>query len=272
MVPHMRPFSEFVISRECPICYVLTDIDDTLTLNGRLPSEVFIAMENLQKMGIPVIPITGRPAGWCDHIARMWPVDGIVGENGAMYFRYDVRNRKMIRRYAKTEAERRLDRQRLDAVCLKVLQTVPGCRTASDQSYREADLAIDFCEDVDPLPPEDIDRIVACFTEVGAQAKISSIHVNGWFGSYDKLTMTRMFFAEVYAENLEDIKDQVIYVGDSPNDSPMFRFFPNAVGVANVRNFTGRIPHYPAWITEKEGGEGFAEMVQHLQKIVKEDF
>ena len=143
----MKPFAEFLISESNPIRYVLTDIDDTLTLNGRLPSVAFVAMEKLQKAGIAVIPITGRPAGWCDHIARMWPVDGVVGENGAFYFRYDGGSRKMIRRYWKPEKERLADRKRLNAIQQQVLKLVPGARVASDQAYREADLAIDFCED-----------------------------------------------------------------------------------------------------------------------------
>ena len=72
------------------IRFVLTDIDDTLTENGRLPAASYLAMEKLQQAGLKVIPITGRPAGWCDHISRMWPVDGIVGENGAFYFVYET--------------------------------------------------------------------------------------------------------------------------------------------------------------------------------------
>jgi HAD superfamily hydrolase (TIGR01484 family) len=260
----MKPFSDFFISEINPVRYVLTDIDDTLTLSGRLPSIALVAMEKLQSAGIAVIPITGRPAGWCDHIARMWPVDGVVGENGAFYFRYDIASRKMIRRYWKPEKARRADRNRLDAIQNRVLKAVPGARVASDQPYREADLAIDFCEDVVPLSPADIDRIVACFTEAGAQAKISSIHVNGWFGDYDKLAMTRQFFEEIFSQNLDAIKNQVIYVGDSPNDAPMFGYFPHSVGVANVKNFSGKIPHDPAWITEREGGLGFAEMAGRL--------
>ena len=107
----MTPFSQFPEADKKKIRYVLTDIDDTLTLNGRLPAMVFIAMEQLQKSDIRVIPITGRPAGWCDHIARMWPVDGLVGENGAFYFCYDTRQKKMLRRYFKSESERIKDRR-----------------------------------------------------------------------------------------------------------------------------------------------------------------
>ena len=99
----MKPFDQFPDSLKKRIGYVLTDIDDTLTNNGRLPAVAFAAMERLRETGIKTIPITGRPAGWCDHIARMWPVDGLVGENGAFYFRYDDTLRKMHRRFFKSE-------------------------------------------------------------------------------------------------------------------------------------------------------------------------
>ena len=260
----MKSFEGFPQNLKSTIGYVLTDIDDTLTVKGRLPSIAFAAMENLQKKGVSVIPITGRPAGWCDHIARMWPVDGIVGENGAFYFKYDDAQKKMIRRYFKIDKERKEDFKKLLKIKQQILRKIPGCRVSADQSYREADLAIDFCEDVPPLSIKDIDRIVNCFSEAGAQAKISSIHVNGWFGNYDKLTMTRLFFEEVFSVSLDQIKKRIIFTGDSPNDSPMFSYFPHSVGVANVLDFKEKMECDPTWITKKEGGSGFAEMVDIL--------
>ena len=257
----MRPIETFPCADKRQIRYVLTDIDDTLTVKGRLPAVAFAAMEDLQRAGIRVVPITGRPAGWCDHIARMWPVDGLVGENGAFYFRYDDREKKMTRRYWKSTEERRLDRAKLDTIREKVLTDVPGCAVAADQTYREADLAIDFCEDVPALPLSSAQAIQAIFEAAGATAKISSIHVNGWFGDYDKLSMSRLMFKEVFQEEMDALWNQVIFCGDSPNDSPMFGFFPHAVGVANIRAFAAQLEASPTWITRLEGGFGFAEMV-----------
>lgn len=260
----MKPIETFQQAKKAGIRYVLTDIDDTLTVKGRLPAVVFAAMEDLQRSGIRVIPITGRPAGWCDHIARMWPVDGLVGENGAFYFRYDDRWKKMIRRYWKSEEERRSDRVRLDGIRAKVLASVPGCAVAADQAYREADLAIDFCEDVPALPLKSVETIKAIFEAAGATAKISSIHVNGWFGDYDKLSMSRLVFKEVFQEDMEAVRDQVVFCGDSPNDSPMFGFFPHSVGVANIRAFAAQLEVPPTWVTRADGGFGFAETVKIL--------
>jgi len=260
----MNPIEQFPGNVKSDIRYVLTDIDDTLTIEGRMSAVAFEAMERLQSAGIRVLPITGRPAGWCDHMARMWPVDGIVGENGAFYFHYDHDLKKMTRRYIKPERESREDRNKLKKIGKRILQKIPGCRISNDQAYREADLAIDYCEDVPPLPMEKVEQIVRCFEEAGAQAKISSIHVNGWFGTHDKLTTTSLMFKEVFNLNLDIIKTQVIFTGDSPNDSPMFAYFPHAVGVADVLRFKGKIDSEPAWITKHRGGNGFAEMVDIL--------
>ncbi len=260
----MRPFREFGFQEKKKIKYVLTDIDGTLTLNERLPDIAYAAMEKLWNSGIKVIPITGRPAGWCDHMARMWPIDSIVGENGAFYFCYQQNKRKMVRRFWKSSQQRKEDRIALKAIENRILKECPGAGVSSDQAYREADLAIDYCEDVAPLPMLVVNRIVSLFEEMGAQAKVSSIHVNGWVGDYDKLSMTRIMFQELFREDLDNIKEQSIFVGDSPNDAPMFSYFPNSVGVSNVKDFLGHFETEPTWITEKEGGLGFAELVEAL--------
>ncbi|MEE8505923.1 MAG: HAD-IIB family hydrolase [Kiloniellales bacterium] len=260
----LQPLSRFPAAQRAEVRGVLFDIDDTLTTEGKLTAVAYAAMERLHAAGFMVVPITGRPAGWCDHIARMWPVDAVVGENGAFYFRYDHAARRMIKRYALAEAARAENRARLDALEAKILAAVPGAGCVSDRDYRETDLAIDYKEDVNPLPEASVLRIVEMFQEAGANAKISSIHVNGWFGSYDKLSMTRIMFAECFSVDLNAGKDAFVFVGDSPNDAPMFAHFPHAVGVANVRDFAGRLAEGPAYVTEARAGAGFAELADAL--------
>jgi HAD superfamily hydrolase (TIGR01484 family) len=245
---------------------IFTDIDDTLTTGGYLSGAVYTALERLQAAGIAVVPVTGRPAGWCDMIARFWPVDGVVGENGAFYFRYDRAGRRMVRRYAVSAELRARYRETLRELAERIVSTVPGCAVASDQAYRESDLAIDFAEDVGPLPPEAVDAIVSAFVAAGATAKVSSIHVNGWFGTYDKSAMTRTFAHDVLHCDLERDNERFIFVGDSPNDAPMFAFFRNACGVGNVRDFGDRMPHLPRFVAEGHGGAGFLEIVDEILK------
>ena len=141
---------------------------------------------------------------------------------------------------------------------------MPGAAIAADQAYRDCDLAIDFCEDVPALPRAAVDRIAQEFAAAGATAKISSIHVNGWFGDWDKLAMTRRLMAEAFGVDIDAAAETVAYSGDSPNDAPMFGFFPHAVGVANVREWLDRMDALPAWITPSRGGAGFAELAATL--------
>ena len=256
--------------KECPtqtlrnLRAVLCDIDDTLTLQGRLPAVAYDALELLRKSNLIVVPITGRPAGWCDHIARMWPVDGIVGENGAFYFRYDSASQQMIRQYWRSARQRQDDRVKLDAIKARVLKEIPGAAIAADQAYREADLAIDFCEDVPRLSAEQIERIVEIFKAAGATAKVSSIHVNGWFGDYDKLAMTKRMFKQMFSMDIESDATTVAFIGDSPNDVDMFDFFSNAVGVANIQDWVDSLAATPRWVTENPGGLGFAEFARTI--------
>jgi HAD superfamily hydrolase (TIGR01484 family) len=260
----MKPLSECPKATLAAIQGVLTDIDETISTEGRLTAEAYNALAALKQAGLLVIPVTGRPAGWCDMVARFWPVDAVVGENGAFWMWHDARAHKLSTRFVQSEAERAAGRRRLDAVGADVLREVPGAGIATDQPYRLADLAIDFCEDVPALPRSEVERIVAIFERHGAQARISSIHINGWFGDYDKLTTSRTMMAELFGIDLDREAGRYVYSGDSPNDSPMFGFFPNGVGVANVRDFADAMPHLPRWITAARSGAGFVELARAL--------
>ena len=263
----MRPLADWAREDRAAIVGVFTDIDDTLTEDGRVGAPVFDAMARLRAAGLVVVPITGRPAGWCDLIARQWPVDGVVGENGAFYFRHDDRARRMIRRFAVDAARGPARGGRLTPLLDEVGGVGPRAAVAADQPYRECDLAIDFAEDVGPLDDAEIDAIVAVFERHGASVKVSSIHVNGWFGAYDKLTMTRTMMREVFARDLDAVAERYVFVGDSPNDSPMFGYFANAVGVANLRPFADRCDTLPRWITAAPRGAGFREVADAILSV-----
>ncbi|NOY26532.1 MAG: HAD family phosphatase, partial [Oligoflexia bacterium] len=231
---------------------VLCDIDDTLTHKGRLVPQALVALQRLQQAGLKVVPVTGRPAGWVDHIARMWPVDGVVGENGGLWFWFDPTSRRLERRFLQSAAQRHQNRARLNALAEDILAAVPGTALASDQPYRELDLAIDFCEDVPPLGDDAVDRIVAVFQQHGATCKISSIHVNGWFGEFDKLEGIRRFHQQRWDRPIDPTR--WAFFGDSANDEPMFAAFALSVGVANVARFLPRMETWPAWVTQAQGG------------------
>lgn len=261
----MRALAAMSREQAAALTVLFSDIDDTISSEGRITAEAYAALWRAHDAGLKVVPVTGRPAGWCDHIARMWPVHGVIGENGGLVFR--MASGRMERHFLYDDATRAEFRARLAVIRELILHEVPGCAVASDQAYREYDLAIDFCEDVPRLPRDQVLRIQALFAEHGATAKISSIHVNGWFGSFDKLTAARAYLTDHLGLDPDSESTQVCcaFAGDSPNDEPMFSFFRrNSTGVANLLDFSDLLEHRPAWITLSRGGAGFAELVDHL--------
>ena len=267
----MKAWSEFSDAAASKIRVVFTDIDDTLTTEGRLTHQAFKALWDLHSAGIQVVPVTGRPAGWCDHFARMWPIAGIVGENGAFYYRYDESAKKLKASYLLSEGERATLQKRLAKVQRKIFKAVPGAGLASDQAFRIHDLAIDFCEDVPALNEAEIQKIVDIFEAEGATAKVSSIHVNGWFGQWDKLSMIKRIAMEVLELDLDRPAHnrKAVYVGDSPNDEPAFAFFKYGIGVANIVEFAAQLKHPPKYVTKKIGGGGFQEVAKKIIRAQK---
>ncbi len=242
--------------------WFFTDIDDTLTEGGILPARSFQALWDLSGAGLRVVPVTGRPAGWCDHIARMWPVHAVLGENGAFTYAYDRERRLMRRRYSADPLELERGRKRLAEIAEKILREVPGTRVAADQPFRISDYAIDFREDVPPLSAQAVDRICAILAAEGVRYKVSSIHVNYWVGDFDKLSCLERFLAEESGLPLASLQDRVLFIGDSPNDEPLFRGLPHSAAVGNLREFVPRLAHLPRYITQGDSAAGFCEAVR----------
>jgi HAD superfamily hydrolase (TIGR01484 family) len=260
----MKYFKEFPKDKARKLEYILHDIDDTITENGKLLPNAFQALWDLYKAGFKVIPITGRPAGWCSLIVRQWPVDAVIGENGA--FCFYLRNgqlQKLVHPNVCENVKELLGR--IQEACLR---EVPGCRVSKDQFSRLYDLAIDFNEEEPRLGFETAYQIKSLCESFGAEAKVSSIHVNIWFGKYDKLSMAKIMFEQIYQEKQEtNIKEKSLFFGDSPNDESMFEYFTNNCAVANIKPFLNKLKHKPAYISEKENGHGFSESVRCLLSL-----
>ncbi len=249
------------------ICF---DIDDTFSTDGKITKEAFEALWNLKNSGLVVVPVTGRPAGWCDHIIRFWPVDAVIGENGAFVFYIDGGKRKRLD-ILQDEVIDDLKRK-LHTLSEKIRKEFPNVFWASDQNYREFDLAIDICEDVPRWDEKDVDRLLEFCGNEGAHAKLSSIHVNTWFGDYDKMTAFKKWTKAKMPGAVKTISslDNWIYIGDSPNDEPAFEFFNMSVGVNNIKKYLEHLDHCPTWITEGRSGEGFCELSKVLIQSVSE--
>lgn len=241
---------------------ICLDIDDTLSTHGKLTSAAYDSLWRLKDAGFLVVPITGRPAGWCDHIARFWPVDAVVVENGAFSFFMEKGIRKML----PTPGADPDAKVKLGLLGEKIRKRFPHAKWASDQAYRDNDLAIDFCEDVPAWKEEDVDALVALCHAEGAHAKISSIHVNTWYGDFDKKKGFQAWI-DAGAPGLgrtPPAKDRWLFIGDSPNDEPMFGYFDHSVGVANLSKYLARLKSPPKWMTKSESGKGFVEMADRM--------
>ncbi len=242
--------------------WFFTDIDDTLTAGGLIPARSFASLWELHRAGVRVVPVTGRPAGWCDHIARMWPVQAVVGENGAFSYAYDREKRRMTRRYSVPPDELAAGRQRLAGVARRILSEVPGAGIAADQPFRISDYAIDFREDVPSLPPEAVDEICRILAEEGVHYKVSSIHVNYWIGAFDKLSCLEALLREEAGLPLSGMQDRVTFIGDSPNDEPLFHGISHSIAVGNLREFMVKLTHLPRYLTSSDSADGFCEAVE----------
>ena len=258
---------------------VFTDIDDTLTTDGAITADALQALGALKAAGLHVIPITGRPVGWSEPFAQVWPVDAIVAENGAVALlppAQDARKNplqplskkreQLSKLYLQDAATRAANYARMQQVLAHIEATVPGAQRAADSAGRECDIAIDHSE-FTQLPQERIDQCVALMRAAGMNATVSSIHINGWYGTHDKLEGARWIVRQRLGRDLDAELNDWVYIGDSTNDQRMFQHFPHSVGVANVARFVPQLTHLPRYVTQRERGAGFAEMARLLLNV-----
>lgn len=226
---------------------ILTDMDETLTHQGRLAAVTYNALERLQDAGIAVIVNTAAPAGWCDQMARMWPIAGVIGENGGFFFKRET-GENLHREFwhdqpaaVMTELLKLYDRVRQD---------YPHIEYAADQPFRLTSLALKRSGEEDR-------HIVDLLRELGAGATINNLWVLGWLGDYDKLAMARRVLAKHYNIDIDHARDRIAYLGDSENDAPMFAHFHHSFGMSTVGP---GLSAYPTWQTAGPGGAGFVEV------------
>ena len=268
----MHPLDTWPLLARSRIAGVFTDIDDTLTTTGNITPDALAALGDLKAAGLNVIAITGRPVGWSEPFARSWSVDAIVAENGAVLLQKkyaeslhpnEFMGKQLSKSYQQSDAVRATNYAHMQRISQRVLREVPGTLLAQDSAGRETDMAIDHSE-FTQLTPEKIAQVVAIMQGEGMNATVSSIHINGWFGAYNKLVGARWAVQVLYGRDLDAEMDTWAYVGDSTNDQLMFEAFPQSVGVANVRRFEALLTHLPHYITKSARGAGFAEVAKAI--------
>ena len=246
------------------IAGVFTDIDDTMTTDGRLTAPAYAALCSLHDAGLHVVPVTGRSAGWAHMILKTWPVRAVVAESGGLYLHRHAGTARMASVFHKPQAEVESDRNRLQTCARRVLAAVPGLAPASDNAYRLVDLALDYCEEVPRVPAAEVERAIAMLRADGFSARASSVHINAWAGEFDKAPMALRLLSDLYGTSELADPRRWAFIGDAPNDASMFAAFANSVGVANLAPHLPSLQVPPAWMTSRAFGEGFVEFAQHL--------
>ena len=279
----MQPLADWPLAARRGLVGVFTDIDDTLTTDGAITPDALQALHDLHAAGLEVIPITGRPIGWCTPFmdgdaAQAWPVQTMVAENGGVaYVRAESTQitsqiglqaawnmrKQLSKLYQLDAATRAANAAAMQQVAKRVLREVPGVGLSRDSGGRETDLAFDYAEHAH-LAPETVLQVLAILQDSGMQTTVSSIHIHGCFGQFDKWTGAQWIVRTLWGRELAAELNRWVFVGDSGNDQAMFQHFPHSVGVANIRRFADQLQHLPTYITPCERGRGFAEVAQAI--------
>ena len=281
----LKSLNEWPAEQRRNIIGVFTDIDDTLTTHGAITPDALQALANLKVAGLHVIPITGRPVGWAERLAARLPVDAIVVENGAVALKMAESEvlsadfaqktpqigiqpayllpRVLSKLYQQDAATRADNLACMAHIAQQVLAQVPTAVLSRDHAGRETDLAFDY-QEFENLPPETVQAILAVLQKAGMQTTVSSIHIHGCFGQFDKWTGAQWIVRELFQRELVQQLDRWVFVGDSGNDQAMFQHFTHSVGVANIRKFESQLTHLPHYITSSERGAGFAEVAMAI--------
>ncbi len=249
------------------------DLDDTLTQNLVLNIETMTLLEEAQKNGLKTVLVTGRPFGWADALVRLLPFSAAIAENGAIIFeKIDASSENVDCWFwtaAKGYSKDLVPQERmgeLHSLRTEVLKMFPRVKIASDQAARIYDVAFDFAERVHPKLSFKQAQEIADYCEAkGFTAKVSSIHVNVWRGMFSKREALEFLIEGIWEKNLQN---NVLYVGDSPNDAPLFAAVDASVGVSNIRSFLDEGLNFPLpkYVTNSSYGKGASEVIRHKLK------
>lgn len=271
----MQPLSSWPLHARRGLVGVFTDIDDTLTTGGAITADALQALADLKAAGLIIIPITGRPIGWCEPFIagvgeKPWPVDAMVAENGGVAFAskkgpqaaQNVRE-QLSKLYQQDSDTRARNQARMQQIAAQIVAEVPGVALSRDGGGRETDLAFDYNEFA-KLPPETVRQVVTLLQAAGMHTTVSSIHIHGCFGDFTKWTGACWIARELFGRDLALELDQWVFIGDSGNDQAMFEHFTHSVGVANISHYAANMQHLPRYITPSARGTGFAEMAHRI--------
>ena len=259
----MRPVAELPAEIARSLRGLLFDLDDTVLTHGVLTRAAYGALWDLHDAGVKLVAVTGRPCGWGHVVARQWPIEGAVTENGAIHVVKDGAG--VAVRDPCDETERRARRVRLARVVEAVRAAVPEARLTDDQMSRVSDVTWDIGERV-RLPEDRVLAAARVIADAGARWVKSSVHLHATFDTDDKATGAARFCVHELGEDAGALSSRWAFAGDSANDAACFAALRHTFGVANVRAHVSQMSIPPRWVASRPMGEGFAEIAAAILK------
>ena len=240
---------------------VAFDLDDTFLSHGALSLEAYEALFDLKEAGLKLAVVTGRPAGWGEVIARQWPVDGVVVENGALYMRREGRD--VVTHDPCTPKERQSRRIRLARLAADVRERVHEAKVTGDAGARISDVTWDIGE-TQIVPADRVRAMRDMCLDAGARVVASSIHLHASFDGADKASGLLRFARDAFQHDETLARHIWAFLGDSPNDAPCFSALQTTFGVKNIARYAQSFSAPPRYVASEEMGRGFAEIADAI--------
>jgi HAD superfamily hydrolase (TIGR01484 family) len=260
----LKPLSALGLAEAIGLAGLLFDLDDTFLDDGRLTEAAYLALGRLSRAKLNLVAVTGRPAGFGEVLARQWPVQGVVTENGAVAFRLE--NGRLTRWERADESTRRARRIRIAGVFEELRNRFGEVRLSDDVHARVSDLTIDIGES-QRVPADVVARIESTARDLGVRTFVSSVHLHLTLDPFDKASGTLAFLGDCLGEDPTAARHRYAYVGDSGNDAACFFAFATTFGVANVTESVARLSVPPRFLATHPKGKGFAEIADRILEL-----
>ncbi len=240
------------------------DLDGTVLTHGALTVPALAALYSVRAAGLRLIACTGRPASWGAVLARQWPIDIAVTENGALSFVRKEGGLTVLDR--KSRDARARDRGELERIAAALASEFPDVPPTDDAPERRTDFAFDVGEHA-RVSAERRSALHTRARALGARTFESAIHLHVTLDAADKASGTLFALAQRFGEDATSALGRYAFVGDSLNDAACFSAFRTTIGVANVRSFVSALSCPPRYVTDGSEGQGFAELAAHLTRM-----
>jgi HAD superfamily hydrolase (TIGR01484 family) len=251
----VKPLSALTAAEARSLRGVLFDLDDTLLDHGKLTEAAYSALFRLREAGLELYVVTGRPVTWVRLAARLFPLDGGVGENGGGLVGPGGKPLDAI-----PGAERAARSARLAELVRELGHEFADLEPADDAGERQSDFTFDIGEHR-RVAPERVSAVSAFARARGATVHVSSVHLHVGFDAVDKASGAVRLLRLLHAVDPSVAVTRYAFVGDSENDAACFGAFRTTIGVANLR---GRPTIAPRFLTAEPRGRGVAELARAL--------